>query len=510
MHSSIALIFALTGSALAAPFASSDHAKSNGVFKISVPPRANRKVAPKLEMERTFAKFGWKLPQLDTRDTASSDLNLDGDDWIWSISASTIVVTQTVTQSTYATQPLAQSTPVNQSSSQSTFATQYSSQSASATHSSSRNTSATPSSSPSTSATQPSSENERPSPSAYSTATGQASGTGFQTGQVTASPQTDDSEYLVPVQIGTPAQTLNMDIDTGSADLWVFSNSLPSSESSGHTLFDSSSSTSFTPYADGTWQIQYGDGSTASGNVGFDEVVIGGATVTKQAIEIATQVAGSFESDTANDGLVGLAFSSINTVQPQQQQTFFENLKGQLRQYLFTANLEEDATGTYTFGEIDPSQYTGDIHSTPIDNSHGFWQIPFGTYYINGQAAECTTCSPVVIDTGSSLLLLDTDIVSAFYQSVGGQFSSQQGGYVYDCSRTLPDLGLTVGNFTATVPGSSLLYAEVGPGTCFGAVQGNGGQGTNIFGDAFLKNFFAVFDGDALSFGVAEKAASSS
>ncbi|EKG08884.1 Peptidase A1, partial [Macrophomina phaseolina MS6] len=87
----------------------------------------------------------------------------------------------------------------------------------------------------------------------------------------------NDSLYLCEVAIGTPAQKLKLDFDTGSADLWVWSTELPSiiqvqGKSSGHSIFDPSKSSTFKELPDSTWQIQYGNSSSASGTVGTDNV----------------------------------------------------------------------------------------------------------------------------------------------------------------------------------------------------------------------------------------------
>jgi len=101
--------------------------------------------------------------------------------------------------------------------------------------------------------------------------------------------------------------------DTGSADFWIFSTYLQGENgASNHTLYDPTKSDNFKSAPGETFNITYGDGSGARGIVGYDKVLVGAATVTSQAIEMATAVTSNFISDTDNDGIMGLAFSYIN------------------------------------------------------------------------------------------------------------------------------------------------------------------------------------------------------
>ena len=201
--------------------------------------------------------------------------------------------------------------------------------------------------------------------------------------------------------------------------------------------------------------IQYGDGSTASGTVGFDKVNIGGAVVQKQCVELADQVATSFLQEPDTDGLLGLGFSSINQVQPQQQKTFFENIMGDLQQPLFTADLEADNSGTYEFGTIDSSKFKGQLQYTAVQNADGFWGVDSKSYAVGGTQHSCGTCSPTIMDTGTSLLLMDADVVKSYYSQVSGaQFNSQNGGYEFPCGTSLPDFGVAIGSYMATIKGT--------------------------------------------------------
>ncbi|KAI1406882.1 secreted aspartic proteinase precursor [Hypoxylon sp. FL1857] len=313
-------------------------------------------------------------------------------------------------------------------------------------------------------------------------------------GSAKATPEQYDIQYLTPVSIGTPAQQLNLDFDSGSSDLWVFSTELPASSVNGQTQYDPKKSSSAKELSGASWEISYGDGSSSSGDVYTDTVTVGGVTFKNQAVEAASQVSSQFQSDTNNDGLLGLAFSSINTVQPKQQKTFFDNIASSLDTAAWTADLKYHEAGTYDFGVVDKSKYTGDITYTDVDNSQGFWSFSASGYGI-GNTSFKETAFDGIADTGTTLALLPDTIVTAYYKQVSGaKLDNQQGGYTFPCDASLPDFVFGVESAKFTVPGEFINYAPVDDSTCFGGIQSDEGIGFSIFGDVALKAAFVVFD----------------
>ncbi|PGH33224.1 hypothetical protein GX50_03986 [[Emmonsia] crescens] len=324
-----------------------------------------------------------------------------------------------------------------------------------------------------------------------------------ENGAVTNMPAQNDVLYLAPVTIG--GQEFVMNFDTGSSDTWVFNTKLDPSVSAGHAVFDPAKSSTFQLLEGSTFNITYGDSSFARGGVGKDTIDIGGATVRNQGFGLPNEISESFRADEASDGLVGLGFTTINTMRPEQQTTFLENIAPDLQEPVFTAQLKAQAPGSYEFGTVDNTKFSGDMVDIPVDNSRGFWEIK-STMFMVGDDASVSTISKgvatAIADTGTTLMLVNQEIVDSYYAKVeGAQMSVAAGGFIYPCSSTLPDLWVSLGDtHLARIPSSLVNFATVGTDTatntqlCFGGIQSNQGSGLQIWGDIFFKAVFVAFD----------------
>ncbi|CCC10826.1 unnamed protein product [Sordaria macrospora k-hell] len=330
---------------------------------------------------------------------------------------------------------------------------------------------------------------------------------------VPAEDQQYDTEYLCEIGIGTPQQKVKLDFDTGSADLWVRSKD-SSLLHKADKKFDPKKSDTFQEKTDQTWKIQYGDGSTASGTVGTDVITLGGLQIKNQAIELAKKVSSAFSSGEA-DGLLGLAFSTINTIEsdgkPDPQPTPVENMISQddipkdaelFTSAFYSARDDKSAEKSfYTFGWVDEELVKSsgqEVAWTPIDNSEGFWKFPSESAAINGENVPVDG-NTAIADTGTTLALVSDTAPSTSYQYQG---------YLIPSTITtdqLPELSVAVGGKQFIIQKEDLLLAPADKDHWYGGVQSRGTMPFDILGDTFLKSIYAIWDQGNSRFGAVPK-----
>lgn len=84
------------------------------------------------------------------------------------------------------------------------------------------------------------------------------------------------------------------------------------------------------------------------------------------------------------------------TVYPTKQDTFFGNIKSSLKRPLFIVDLRTDGSGSYDFGFIDKSKYSGNITHVGINNTGGFWQLASPAFKIDGERYINTGAAPAI------------------------------------------------------------------------------------------------------------------
>ncbi|GAM82180.1 hypothetical protein ANO11243_001590 [Dothideomycetidae sp. 11243] len=303
-------------------------------------------------------------------------------------------------------------------------------------------------------------------------------------------------EYLVPMQL--QGKTFNLVLDTGSSDLWVFSNLQPANQQSNshgnHTIYNTALGTR---KAGLTYAVQYGDGSSSTGVVYSDKVTIGGVTVTSQAVEAATSVSAAFYNNSGVDGLLGMALNPLNTVRPTQQNTWFDNAHTLLAQPLYALSVRKQEVGSLDFGFINATKYVGKlnyINVTPATGS-GFWEFNVRRFAVNGTMHDSGSWFNSIVDSGTSLLYLPDTVVKTYYASVpSAAIDPSWGGYTFPCSVNIPPMGIYIAGVKYSIPASLLNWEQINDTHCLGGLQSSAGLPFSILGDVFLKSVYVVFE----------------
>ncbi|CAO3619087.1 unnamed protein product [Cunninghamella blakesleeana] len=311
----------------------------------------------------------------------------------------------------------------------------------------------------------------------------------FDTGSVPVTDHLYDVEYFGEVSVGTPAQKLKLNFDTGSSDLW-FASTLCSSCGTVQTKYDPKKSSTYKEEGK-PWKISYGDGSNASGVTGIDTVNLGGLVIKDQRIELAKQESDSFQKGPA-DGLVGLAFNHIATVSGTktpvdnliEQKLISEPIYG-----VWLGKQKNGGGGEYLFGGINKDKVDGEFTTVKVDKTQGFWTIDVDDYSVGGGAGNGKFEG--IVDTGTTLLVLADSIAKKLADEFGAK-DTNEGLYSIDCKNT-KDLTFTIGGTKFVIPAQDVIFVEDN-GTCYASFAPSGSEDFSILGDVFLKNVYTVFD----------------
>lgn len=205
------------------------------------------------------------------------------------------------------------------------------------------------------------------------------------------------------------------------------------------------------------------------------------------------------------DGILGLGYDSIsvNKIPPP-----FYNMieQGKLDKPVFAFYLggTEDQSEA-TFGGIDESRYTGKLIKLPVRRK-AYWEVDFDAITFGDQVASLDNTGAIV-DTGTSLIALPTTIAELLNEEIGAK-KGWNGQYSVDCAKrdSLPDLTFTLTGHNFTI--SAFDYILEVQGSCISAFMGidfpEPVGPLAILGDAFLRQWYSVYDLGTNSIGLAK------
>ncbi|CAM6031628.1 unnamed protein product [Sphagnum compactum] len=279
-----------------------------------------------------------------------------------------------------------------------------------------------------------------------------------------------DTSYDSTIQIGNPLQSFDVIFDTGSADLWVPSGKCKSYACTIHRQFHCSHSKSCRSDAHKKFSIVYGTGQV-SGTVALDTVCVAGIKIPDQGFGETTYCPDSTFDDAPFDGILGLGMRDLASTghDPPFERMVKMNL---ISSPLFSFRLgghkhqkssSSSSAGEVVFGGYDAAQFQGPLIWFPVLPDQPYWAISMNAVHLGSLFSYSSPNAKAVIDTGTSLIAVQSLVVDSFNAAIGAIPSS--GLNYVDCHKrdTLPDLTCVFGStkFTLSAREFILVFDSV-------------------------------------------------
>ncbi|TQV96962.1 hypothetical protein V2A60_000402 [Cordyceps javanica] len=347
-----------------------------------------------------------------------------------------------------------------------------------------------------------------------------------------------DGGYFIDVTVGTPGQKFSLQLDTGSSDVWVPSSGSEACQAKSDKItrpgqsngcskgsFTSSKSSTFTPYDEGSFEIQYVDKSSAKGAYFLDNFQLGGSTIKNLTMGLAEETDIPF-------GLVGIGYRG-NEASLQTVRDTYPNLpiamqtSGNIKTVAYSLWLNDlDASkGNLLFGAIDTEKYQGDLTRLDLLPSGGSsgqvveFSVPLTSvdgHSSSGSDSFSSSSFPItaLLDSGTTLSYLPTDITQQIWQEVGAAYSQSLGIAVVPCNiagsgayfsfgfggSQGPVINVTMDELVLDQAGVSVSSGRhKSTAACSFGIQAqsastDGSPNTYLLGDSFLRSAYVVYD----------------
>ncbi|KAJ4485425.1 acid protease [Lentinula aciculospora] len=296
----------------------------------------------------------------------------------------------------------------------------------------------------------------------------------------------NETEWAGNFEIGTPGQKFLADFDTGSSDLWVEKYDPEKSKTS--------------KKKDGTFSIEYGDGSTASGPIYSDTVTIAGVAVVNQTFSGVNNVTGNLITDPVmrRGGILGLAWQELSNLKARPW--FLRAVdQNDVKNKKFGYHASSDKGSELFFGGTNTDLYQGSLEEHKVDHSQGFWKLKDAGIDVGGH--EAMKDFETIIDSGTTLMYGPPQAVKEFYTHVDGAklYDQKQGFYSFPCDK-VPKVSFSWNGgqkFPISAKTFNLGKPESGSSSCIGSILASDlelGKNVWLIGDTFLQNVYAGFD----------------